>query len=195
MLVDELYDFRNELLKDGISLFHCKERFIQKGIDFYYNGPLWQTFIEEVCEFVKGMIESGDTRKSAHKVLSVFIEQIQNIMKYSAEEKKNLGKGTKRKSGLIVIGRIQGKTYIMSGNLITKEQKEGLSERLNKIKKMDKDELKQYFKEQIKSEPEDDFQSAGLGLIDIARKASEPVEFAFEQVNEEFFYFAIKVFI
>jgi hypothetical protein len=53
-----------------------------------------------------------------------------------------------------------------------------LASRIEPLNRMNKDELKAAYKEQLKKARGSDCPSAGLGLIDMARKASAPIEYA-----------------
>ncbi len=49
---------------------------------------------------------------------------------------------------------------------------------------MSKDELKALYKEQLRAEPEEGSKGAGLGFMEIARRASKPIEFDFADVRQ-----------
>ena len=57
---------------------------------------------------------------------------------------------------------------------------------------MDKQELKQYYKQQLKADVPPGSNSAGLGLIDMARKASRPLEYSIMKLDEAVCFFTLK---
>ena len=57
---------------------------------------------------------------------------------------------------------------------------------------LNKDIVKGYYKELIKSSELSDKGGAGLGFVDIARKSGHKLEFDFEKVNEEYSFFSFK---
>ena len=59
---------------------------------------------------------------------------------------------------------------------------------------MSKDELKALYKEQLRAEPEDGSKGAGLGFMEIARRASKPIEFDFTDLGD-YAFFALKATI
>ena len=61
--------------------------------------------------------------------------------------------------------------------------------------KMNKDELKAVYKEQLRAEPEVGSKGAGLGFMEIARRASKPIEFDFTDVDAHYAFFALKATI
>jgi hypothetical protein len=108
----------------------------------------------------------------------------QNISKYSAEcshlndLKKDIG------TGIIMITEVNKNYTITSGNLVEKLRIPGIIEHCNKINLMNKEELKQYYKEQIKSDREENRKGAGLGLIAIVRKSGNPITYKINPVDD-----------
>ena len=48
------------------------------------------------------------------------------------------------------------------------------------------------YKETLKSEPEGGARGAGIGLIEIARLSSRPIQFDFTEVDNRFAFFALE---
>jgi hypothetical protein len=70
-----------------------------------------------------------------------------------------------------------------------------LNARLSRIRDMSKDELKALYKEQLRAEPEIGSKGAGLGFMEIARRASKPLEFDFTTLDNNRAFFALKATI
>jgi hypothetical protein len=81
----------------------------------------------------------------------------------------------------------------MTGNPIPKNHKEGLIDTLNLLNSKDKDGLKEMYKDIIKNSQISDKGGAGLGFVDMARKSGEKLEFLFAEMNEEYYFFCLKV--
>lgn len=81
-------------------------------------------------------------------------------------------------SATVVVSRNNNGHYIISaGNLVETADGEALMQGLESLRQMDKAQLKAAYKEQLRRPRETAATSgAGLGLIDIARKASEPLQ-------------------
>ena len=75
--------------------------------------------------------------------------------------------------------------YILSGNYIHKEDTHRLITLLDKLKKMDKNELKIFYKEERRRERREGGKGGGLGTIETARKASRPLEYKLTGSNDE----------
>ena len=70
---------------------------------------------------------------------------------------------------------------------------DALQSHLRLITSLDKNELKRLYKERLRSELPAGSTSAGLGLMDIARKTRRALEFHFTPYNEQLTYFSLNV--
>ena len=84
---------------------------------------------------------------------------------------------------------------VCAGNLIELADIDRLNARLSRIRDMSKDELKALYKEQLRAEPEVGSKGAGLGFMEIARRASKPIEFDFTELDDNRAFFALKATI
>ncbi|HHC24848.1 MAG TPA: hypothetical protein ENK58_05450 [Desulfobacterales bacterium] len=60
---------------------------------------------------------------------------------------------------------------------------------------MSQDELRKYYKEQRRKKPDARSKGAGLGFIEVARKAGRPIAFDFRKADGDFYFFSIKTVI
>jgi len=165
-------------------LEHYKEMRKNK-IMLDFQGAISQDILVEMVELLKNKFSYGSCNSLvSKKIFSIFIEMAQNISRYSAERshsddlKKDIG------SGIIVITEVDKNYTITSGNLVEKQRIPSIIEDCRKINLMNKEELRQYFKTQIKSEREEGKDGAGLGLIAIARKSGNPITYKVTPVDD-----------
>jgi hypothetical protein len=155
--------------------------------------------MEDIIEVLKWRMQLENAKASAiMQVFAIVVEQVQNIIHHSAERTsmKALGQGdTTCRVGTLIVGYDQDAYFVLSGNMIENTQVEQLRDRLTKLRGMTKDELKQYYKVQRRKRSDPESRSTGLGLIDMARKASKPLQFAFQQIDERVSFFSIKAII
>jgi Family of unknown function (DUF6272) len=189
MLASELLDLRGRLHK--------------KGVIFAYSGYVTEPVLSGVGEALKQKltIDDADT-KTLRSVFAVFVEQMQNMIRYSAEKAEgHLPPASDAKAlmeiryGILTIGK-EGRDYVVfAGNLVERADVERLRAKLTRIRGMSKDELKALYKEQLRAAPEEGSKGAGLGFMEIARRASKPIEFDFADVNDTHAFFALKATI
>lgn len=182
-------------MMDHSDLYLLRETYNKKRILLCFNGPFSQGLIEEIGNALKNYLQSeAASSSSALDVFAVYIELTQNIQHYSAKH----GYSEADASATVVIGRDEEGRYLISaGNVIEAEDGDALCERIKALAVMDKVQLKAAYKEQLrKPRADDDSAGAGLGLIDIARKASAPFSCSVYPVNSGTrLFFSLRVVI
>jgi hypothetical protein len=182
------------------DLFVLQNQLRGAGIMFAYCGYVTEQVLTGVGDALKQklVIDDMDT-KTARSVFAVFVEQMQNMIRYSAEtDGLRPGAGDEGaptpelRFGIITIGRQAEYFVVKAGNLVENADVEPLRSKLERIRKADRDELKAMYKENLKSEPQYGSKGAGVGFIEIARRASRPIEFDFADFDDRFSFFALE---
>ena len=179
------------------NLYNFKTELNQRGIFFCFSGPISQDLLVEIGDTLKNKMKLEETNTSTvTKVFAMFVEQVQNIIHYSAEKIPLDEPEAELSSGIVVVGYENPHYYVLCGNLVDDQTVERLRNKLTALQNMNKDELKRYYKEQRKKKaPDEDSKGAGLGFIELARKAVKPIEFDFQQVEANYYFFSLKTII
>jgi len=170
------------------------------NISVLYSGQLWADGIDGFAEMLQRRLDFEAAPPGlAQSVFSVFAEQMNNMLMYSAEKEQYEqfdGKQVNVSRGAFIMG-IQDKTYfIQTRNVIKNSSIETIKKRIDYLNTLDKNALRQYSKEQVKAENDNpESKGAGLGFIEIARRASSKIEYEFESFNESLSYFTMYVTI
>jgi hypothetical protein len=156
-----------------------------------YQGDFTQETTKSILAMAERNIDSsGEESSIKRKVFNVMVESLQNIVKHSDE----LVDGeTRSHAAIFLIGREATRYTIMSGNPIRKSNIPALKEKLELINGLDKDGLKDLYKEIIKNTTISDKGGAGLGFVDMARKSGEKIEFVFPEMSHDYCFFCLKV--
>jgi len=179
------------------SLYELKTNLGQSSIFLCFSGPFTQELMVELGEILKQKMKLAEADTSTIlKVFSVLIEQSQNILHHSAAEiYKSETPARILSTGIIAVGQTDDNYFVIGGNKIQNRDVEKLQEKLSKIKNMDQSELKDYYKKMRKIDPQPGDKGAGLGLIEVARKASKPIEFQFSPIDSEYTFYSLKTII
>jgi len=168
------------------------EQLKKQGIIFSFSGPISQNLLEGIGATLRQKMSLEETSTNiTQKVFSIFVELMQNIINYSLERGSGGEADPELSSGILVIGKKNDQFYIKSGNYISGTQKDFLEEKLPVIQEMDKDELKKYYKKQRREEAREGSKGAGLGFIEMARRASTPIEYDIKPAAEQGMYFFV----
>lgn len=178
-MLERIYDFKLEHNKHGIFL--C------------FSGHISQDLLVEIGDSLKLKMKQEDVSSTTIlKVFSMFIEQAQNVLRYSADNIVSRASDQKIGGGIMMVGHEQQHYYVVCGNVVENRHVNKLTHSLIELQNMNKDELKQHYKERRKSEIPEDSKGAGLGFIELARKATHPIEFNFRPIDENYSFFSLK---
>lgn len=184
MLIKDMLPFRRSLTEKGVIL--C------------YNGYMTEDVLLGIGSTIKQKmaIEKTD-KKVARGLFSLFVEQMQNVIRYSVEkENGDFGQGEiSLRYGVLIVGMEGDGYFVACSNMVEKKDVETLQTKLTQIQALDEAGLKALFRETLKGETPKGSLGAGVGFIDIARRATRGFEFDFTNVDDQFSYFSLKAFI
>ena len=175
----------------SIDLFALQQRYSEQGILLCFNGPLSSSLIEEIGKALRNHMESQSvTPSSAMDVFGVYIELTQNIRHYFA------GRQWPDAVATVVIARdAEGRYLVSAGNLVEPVDGRALLLRVDGLAGLDKSALRAAYKEQMRAPRGEGNSGAGLGLIDIARKASAPMRAQLQELPDGSAFFSLTVVI
>jgi len=155
----------------------------QHQVIFYYVGYFSQHIVAAMAEAVKLQLEvagvAGPTRR---KLFSCFVEMAQNIIHYSADSLTPQRQDDKElRHGSVCIRRERdGSFLLLCANPVEQEVADDLRSKLETLREMTLDEIKQAYRQTMREEAPLGSKGAGIGLLTVARDAREPLEFDFD---------------
>lgn len=172
------------------DIFALREVFNRERIMLCFNGPITATLIEEIgMALRKHMEQMAETTSAVSDVFSVYIEMTQNIRHYVQEHPE-----LARESSSILVSRPEDGGYVVcAGNVVLRDHGEALERRVSELAGLGKDALKAAFKTQLRQPRAELNGSAGLGLIDIARKATSPMRCDLRPLDDHRSFFSLRV--
>lgn len=179
-----------------MSLFKYYEEMHTDGVILYFNGPVSQAMVESIAELMRSKMRAEEAGMgSVQRVFAVLVEQMQNIVRYSSERHVDSpAHEGEMAHGQVVVGREEdGRFFVACGNTILSEDGTGLAEQIELLRSMNRDELKAYYKERRKQPDCCSVKGAGLGFVEMARKASQPLDFNIVPVDGSTSFFSMKV--
>lgn len=156
-----------------------------------FKGLLTQDILVVLAEMLTNNLSNDPRQKTTKKMFSIFVELAQNIHRYSSE--KFIVDGREIGAGIVLVNEFKTYYTLISGNIIENDRLELLQEHLNQINSMDEEDLKNYRKEKLRQKRDSGEKGAGVGLVDIARKASRHIELRVKALenNKSFISFYI----
>ncbi len=162
----------------------------EEGVVFSFSGMISQSLTSFMLETAKTQLEdNGEDAKMIRSMFLIAIEQLQNIMSYSKE--KDIHDGNRYTSpGVLVIGfsdELQ-KYYVNSSNEIFIQDQDKISQKIDYINSLEKDELRKYLREKLRSAEDVHDRGAGVGFIEMAKRSSEKLVYDFEEIDSKQYF-------
>jgi hypothetical protein len=174
----DIYDFYDKMERNNILLS--------------FKGSVTSELLSSILMIMENRMENiEETPKIRKKVFNVLVECLQNL--YHHIDEGPLAEDGSRKSAIFMISKQTDEYKIFTGNFILNENVEGLKNRLLRINDMSKDELKEYYKEILNNGKLSEKGGGGLGMIDIARKSGQKLDFNFTPVDQKNSFFSLTV--
>ncbi|WP_295413050.1 SiaB family protein kinase [uncultured Thiodictyon sp.] len=177
-----------------IDLFELRNHFAMHDVLTCFNGPFSHGLIEEFGVAVRQHLEQRATERSdLLDVFAVYVELAQNVRNYVTTKGFTPGQPHNPDCAIITILWDGERFAVAAGNVVTHEDGSGLATRIDELNAMDKDGLRRRFKAQLRAPRPANSLGAGLGLLEIARRAGAPLTVARTPLAADWEFFSILV--
>lgn len=160
-----------------------------------FEGEISEAVLNDSLKKIEEYLDSKEEDfKKGRKVYNILIEALQNLYHHTdAKATEVLDNGDMKKTASFIIG-VKNKEYnILAANYIIRDNVPPLKSKLDKINALDKDGLREYYKEVLDNGQYSAHGGGGLGMIDIARKSGNKLEYEFTDVNADYELFVLKI--
>jgi hypothetical protein len=163
-----IHDYYEMMDRNEIVLVYCGD----------FSQELNKTLLSFTERKFKGDNIEDNTRR---KIFNIMVEVLQNI------SKNKIGKSPEMPDlmAVFILASNDNEFRLISSNLIMNDKIENLRSRLDQVNSLDREGLKQLYKDVRLSSAFSEKSGAGIGIIDIARKAESKLEYSFDKVSEE----------
>ena len=159
-------------------------------ISLVYEGEITHQITKAFTSLTESSMakeeESGSVQR---KVFPVMVECLQNISKHADDFGPDDSLFAGR--GIFMVSKRETEYSVTTGNAIDKSRVEETKKMLDYINSLDKEELNELYKKQMKEGRLSEKGGAGLGFIDIVRKTGHKLEYHFLPINENTIFFLL----
>ena len=145
-----------------------------------YSGYVSEDILRAVGETLRERLSDHiDDRHQIRNIFSIFVELMQNIIRYGDEgpQPPRADSPQKPAFGIVLVSQSEDALSVMAGNYVTSEEAAILSERITALADCDAEDLRQLYRDKLREPTELTSKGASLGLIEIARRASVPLSY------------------
>ena len=177
--------------------FNLKEYYsnLSKGdVILAYKGSITSELINDILEGVEKKLEEADAdSKLRKKIYNVLVESLQNLFHHIEISHEGIHEQLDPRFGVLVVVKENDLYKITTGNFINSRRIKFLKEKIDKINSLSKDELKDMYKFILNHQKLSAKGGGGLGLVDIARKSGNKLEYEFLHYNDDYFFFNLTI--
>jgi hypothetical protein len=156
-----------------------------------FKGEITSDIINMVLQIMETRLDSVSEKGSVRKkIFNVLVECMQNLYHHAEAEVPGV-MDTRR--AMLELSYDDDYYFILTGNFIKNVEIKPLRERIDRVNSLSKDELRQYYRTILDNNRISDKGGADLGMIDMARKSGQKLEYNFNEVNDELSFFDLKV--
>ncbi|NOZ47512.1 MAG: hypothetical protein GXO79_12135 [Chlorobi bacterium] len=172
------------------SVLSLHEEMVNNGFTLVYEGEFNHQITKMFTSMAERDMEKVNEEKTLkRRVFHVMVECLQNMTKHSDE----FSEDSKIGNGMFIVGKKENAYYIITANRVINEKINDLKNSIDGLNKMNKTELTALYKKQIKEGTLSEKGGAGLGLIDIARKTGQKLDYQFLPLDNEYYFFLLKI--
>ena len=159
-----------------------------------YKGSITAEWINSVLESVESKLETkSEDSKIKKKMYNVLVEGLQNLFHHVEVLPEDFEEKFSRKFGVVVIKKVNESYIISLGNFIEIDKSRYLRDKIDKINSLSEEELKDMYKFILNHQKLSAKGGGGLGLLDMARKTGNRLEYSFYDYNSRFSFFNLDI--
>ncbi|MDR1667767.1 MAG: SiaB family protein kinase [Bacteroidales bacterium] len=163
---------------------------------FAFEGEISSERINLILEEIEAKTESMRIElRLRKKIYNVMVECLQNLYHHSDEVPLIVADRLGKSYGMVVLKR-EGNTFMLTvGNFVSTDKVKFLSEKIEKLNSLSKDELKEMYKFILNYQKLSPKGGGGLGLIDIARKSGHKLSYQFYGFDDMYSFYRLDIVI
>jgi len=184
----------NKLNNKKKELENLYTEMINGDVLLAFKGDITPEILSNTLNIVESKLECINVKAAVKKrVYHLLVESLQNLYHHSDTPTDIEGINENEKFGCFILSLLDDKFRISTANLIQKKQKEYLEERISKINSLSKDQLRDLYKTTLNNDTFSDKGGGGLGLMDIARKTGNKLDYKFSAINDNCYFYRLNI--
>jgi len=179
--------------------FNVENYFSEKAdgnIILFYKGNVDSDVINHILDTVEGKMETmNEQSRLRKKVYNVLVESLQNLYHHVDKVPADYEDQSADRFGILAVKRIDNGFKIITGNFVHTDNVEKLEEKIKRINRSSHEEIKELYKFILNHQRISAKGGGGLGLVDIARKTGNKLEYSFRTYNDKYSFFYLDILV
>lgn len=170
--------------------FNFQQLMKENDIILLYASDFSQELTKTLLAFTEKKLSFEDLEDTVRrKIFNIMVEMLQNISK-NALDKEN---PESPHLPIFMIAESDADYYLISSNKILSADIEKIKSKIDQVNKLDSAGLKQLYKEARLSSTFSEVGGAGIGIIDMARKSGNKLNYVFDTIDSENTMFTLSI--
>ncbi|HKK42975.1 MAG TPA: SiaB family protein kinase [Bacteroidales bacterium] len=168
---------------DLISLI--RDKMMQENLMFIYRGVVTDENSVPLIMLLENEMESSEFDFLGRKRLFMFVlESLQNVSRHSDPvEHANMS--------LVVYSKTSDGYTVTTGNVLPASHTESLQSKLEEINNLDAEQIRKVYRNMLGKSEFSNKGGVGLGLLEMARKTGNRLDYDFIDLNDKYSYFIL----
>ena len=177
-----------------IDVYELYKKTKEDDIILSFRGNVTEDFMSSVFLSMESKLEGDPPQQRLRKkVNNILVECLQNVYHHMDESGSDDSPEDQRSAIFMVCRNSENRYSIVTGNHILNTNVESLKGKIDKVNAMTGEELKTYYREALGNSVLSAKGGAGLGMIEMARKSGNRIEYRFDPVNDRLSFFSLIV--
>ncbi len=177
-------------IQEIFDLYDSMER---KNIMLSFKGDMSTDLLTSILQLIENKLDRfGESAKVKRRMFNILVECLQNLY-HHIEKPKLTGSDHEQPSVIIMIAKNVTGYSIITGNFMLNNNADDLKRRLEEINSMSTEDIKSLYKSVLADGKLSEKGGGGLGIIDIARKSGEKLEYGFVPFTDGSSFFSLNV--
>lgn len=162
-----------------------RNKLLNEHLMFAYRGEVTGDNSVALLLLLEKEMELSEFSLLGRKRLFMFVlENLQNITRHGSTERDEV-------TSLVVYNKTADGYTVSTGNVLKKREIKGLRQNLEKINSLDPESIREVYKAMLQDSSIGHKGGAGLGLIEMARKTGNKLDYDFLPIDESYSYFIL----
>jgi len=162
-----------------------RKRLSDEHLMFAYRGEVTGDNSAGLLTLLEREMEYSDFSLLGRKRLFMFVlENLQNITRHGVSRREEI-------TSLVVYNKTADGYTVSTGNALKKSEVKGLRSNLEKINSLDPDMIREVYRTMLQDSSIGHKGGAGLGLMEMARKTGNKLDYDFLPIDDKYSYFIL----
>jgi hypothetical protein len=162
-----------------------RDKMTKERLMFVYRGAVTNENSVSLLMLLEKEMESSEFSFVGRKRLFMFVlESLQNVSRHSKANEHG-------EMSLVVYSKTNSGYTVTTGNVIPTESIASLRSKLEEINNIDAKDIRSVYRQMLNTAEFSNKGGAGLGLIEMAKKTGNKLNFDFRELNDKYSYFIL----